>query len=96
MCRQHDMAHVLVRHYSRIVSKMVLTISGQTCNTIRRNSDEVHVFCSLLSFQQAPVDACTSNRSQVIADFVKVIACTPEEERDVQEEANKKKEWKEH
>ncbi len=36
--------------------KQTLFLSRRTCNAIYRNSDEVHVFCSSVSFQQAPTD----------------------------------------
>ncbi len=61
---------------TRVVPKLVLTIFGRTSNVFYRNSDKVHVFCSSLSFQQAPEDVCTSNRSRVTAGFVKSMACT--------------------
>ncbi len=50
---------------------------ASTCNAIYRNSDKVHEFCSVLPFQQAPADVCTSNKSRVPAGFVKTVACTP-------------------
>ncbi len=49
-------------------------LSGPTCNDICQNSNEVHLFCSALPVQQAPVDVCTSNRPQVTAGFVKTVA----------------------
>ncbi len=61
--------------YSRNVPKLMLTLSAQICNAIYWNLD--HVFCSSLSFQQAPADICMSNRSRVMAGFVKTVACTP-------------------
>ncbi len=48
----------------------MLILSRQACNAIYRNYNEAHVFCSSLSFQQAPTDVRTSNRSRVIAGFV--------------------------
>ncbi len=45
--------------YTRVVPKLVLILSGWTCNAIYRNSYEAHVFCSALPFQQAPVDIYT-------------------------------------
>ncbi len=68
-----------------VVPKLVLTLSGQTCDAIYRNSDKVR---SSLSFQQAPADVCTSNRSCITAIFVKTVANAPEEQ-EVQE-ADKK------
>ncbi len=62
---------------ARVVSKLVLTLSGRTCNAIYRNSNEVHVFCSSLSFQQVPEDICTSNRSRVAVGFVKTVVHVP-------------------
>ncbi len=47
-------------------------------------SDEVCVFCSSLSFQQAPVDVYISNRSWIMAGFVN------SGEWEVQEEVEKK------
>ncbi len=51
-----------------------------------RNFDEVYIFCSSLSFQQAPRDICMSNRSRVTAGFVKTVACIP-----LENERHKKK-----
>ncbi len=62
---------------TRVVPKLVFTLCGRTCNAICQNSDEVHVFCSSLSFQQVPVDIYTLNRFQVTARFVKIVAHTP-------------------
>ncbi len=61
---------------TKVVPKLVLILSRQTCNTICRNSNKAHVFCSALSFQQALLDVCTSNKFRVIAGFVKTVACT--------------------
>ncbi len=44
-----------LRWYTRVVPKLVLTLSGRTCNTIYRNSNKVHIFCSSLLCQQAPL-----------------------------------------
>ncbi len=55
----------------------MLTLSERTCNAIYWNSEEAHVFCSSLSFQQAPMDICMTNKTQVTAGFVKTIAHTP-------------------
>ncbi len=60
-----------------IVPELVLILSRRSCNTICRNSDEAHVFCSTLPFQPAPEDVCISNRSRVTASFVKIIAFIP-------------------
>ncbi len=62
--------------YIRVVLKLVLILSRQTCNTIYRNFDKSCVFCHALPFQRAPEDVCMSNGSQVTAGFVKTIACT--------------------
>ncbi len=51
-------------------------LSRVTCNAICRNSDETHVFCSALPFQQAPAVVCMSNRSRVTSAFVKTVAYT--------------------
>ncbi len=57
-------------------------LSRWICKAIYWNSDEAHVFCSSLSFQQAPLYICMLNRSRVTAGFVKIIARTlPENER---------------
>ncbi len=61
----------------RVVPKLAPILFGQTCNTIHQNSKKTHVFCSALSFQQAPKDVCMSNRSRVTAGFVKTVAQTP-------------------
>ncbi len=53
---------------------MVFTLFGRTYNVIYWNSDEAHVFCSSLSFQQAPVNICMSNRSRATAGFVKTVS----------------------
>ncbi len=66
------MASILKR-ISEGYPKLVLILSGRTCNAIYQNSDEAHIFCSVLPFQQAPSVVCTTNRSQVIADFVKTV-----------------------
>ncbi len=63
--------------YAKVVPKLVLTLSGWTCNTIYWNFDEAHRFCSSLSFEQAPVDVYKSNRSRVTAGFVKTVTHTP-------------------
>ncbi len=63
-------------NYTKVVSKLVLTFSGRTCNTIYWNPDKAHVFCSSLSFQQAPTDVCMSIRSWVAAGFMRILACT--------------------
>ncbi len=62
--------------YTRVVPKLVLTLSGRTCNAIYWNSNGAYVFYSSLFFQQAPADACMSNISQVTAGFVKTVAST--------------------
>ncbi len=62
---------------TRVVPKLMLLLSGWTCNAIYRNSDKAHVFCSAWSFQQASTDVCMSSRSRVTAGFVKTVACTP-------------------
>ncbi len=71
----------LSKHYlnytiTRVVPKLMLILSGQTCNGIYRNSDKARVFCSVLSFQQAHTDICTLSRSRVTAGFVKTVVCT--------------------
>ncbi len=38
-----------------VVPKLVLILSGRTCNAIYQNNNEAHVFCTLLSFQHAPL-----------------------------------------
>ncbi len=59
--------------YTSVVPKLVLILSGQTCNAIYQNSDEARVFCSVLPFQQTPTNTCMSNRSRVTAGFVKTV-----------------------
>ncbi len=54
---------------TRVVPKLVLSLSRWTCNTIYWNSNEVPVFC-----QQAWADVYMSTRSRVTAGFVKTIA----------------------
>ncbi len=48
-------------------------------NIIFKNSEKAHIFCSSLSFQQAPMNVRTLNRSQVTAGFVKTVVHTPSE-----------------
>ncbi len=47
-----------------------LTLFRRTCNVIYQHSNKARIFCSSLSFQQAPVDIRTSNRSRVTAYFL--------------------------
>ncbi len=61
----------------RVVPKLVLILSRQTCNTIHWNSEKAHVFCTVLPFQQAPLGICPSHRTRVTAGFVKTVAHTP-------------------
>ncbi len=68
-----------------VVPKLVLVFSRRHCNAIYWNSNEAHVFCSSLSFQQAPTDICVSDRSQVAAGIMKTNSCAyPSGEREVQ------------
>ncbi len=62
--------------YTRVVPRLVLVLSRWTSNTIYWNSNKVHVFCSSLSVQQAPIDVRTSNRSQATDGFMKTISPT--------------------
>ncbi len=54
----------------------MLPLSRWTCSVICWNSNEAHVFCSLLSFQLTFADVCISNRSQVATGFVKTVVPT--------------------
>ncbi len=64
--------------YTNVVPKLELALSRWTCNATYWNSEEAHVFCSSLSFQQALADVyiCMSNRSHVTFGFVKTFAHT--------------------
>ncbi len=61
---------------ANFVLKLVLILSERTCNAVYWNSDEAHVFCSVLPFQQAPMDVSTSKRCQVTDSFVKTAVQT--------------------
>ncbi len=69
------------RQITKVVLKLVLTLSGWTCNAIYKNSNAVHIFCSSLSFQQAHADDYMLNRSRVTVGFVKTVAHTPLENK---------------
>ncbi len=62
---------------TEVVRKLIFILSKRTCNAIYRNSNEAHVFCVVLPFQQASVDVCTLNRFRVTAGFVKTIVRIP-------------------
>ncbi len=70
-----------------------LILFGWTCNAIYWNSDEVHIFCCTLSFQQPPEDIYMSNRSRVTVGFVKTVACNPPETKRCKKKQTKK--WEE-
>ncbi len=81
---------------TKVVPKLMLTLSRRTCNTIYRNSNKANIFCSSLSSQQG-MDICMSNRSPVTIGFVKTVACIPPENERCQKKWTKKWErstWK--
>ncbi len=88
-CKKFTAPRITKTPYTKVIPKLVFTLSRWTCNAIYWNLDKARVFCSSLSFQQALVGVRTSNRSRVTAGFMKTVAHTPLE-NEVQEEVDKK------
>ncbi len=70
--------------YTQRLSQNWCSLSRWSCNAnnaIYWNSNDEHVFCSSLSFQQAPANIYMSNRCRVSASFVKTVRCTSVENK---------------
>ncbi len=75
---------------TRVVPKLLLSLSRRTLNATYQNSNKGDVFRSSLSFQQLLANICMSNRSQVTAGFVKSIVRTPLETKRCKKKWTKK------
>ncbi len=50
---ENDVLCVKLFIYTTVVPKLVLILSGRTCNDIYWNSDEVNIFCSVFTFPRS-------------------------------------------